>query len=69
MVSKLKFCYLNRITFFFYIYIGIRGGLTQASMRYAKPNNEKTPDFNPSDPKSWLVYQDCKFINNNYTVK
>ncbi|KAF0742403.1 Uncharacterized protein FWK35_00020463 [Aphis craccivora] len=32
-------------------------------MRYAKPNNDKTPDFNPSDPKSWLVYQDC---NNLY---
>ncbi|XP_060865346.1 uncharacterized protein LOC132941347 [Metopolophium dirhodum] len=42
---------------------GIRGGLTQASMRYAKSNNEKTPDYNPADPKSWLVYQDC---NNLY---
>uniref|UniRef100_A0A2S2Q9M7 DNA-directed DNA polymerase n=2 Tax=Sipha flava TaxID=143950 RepID=A0A2S2Q9M7_9HEMI len=42
---------------------GIRGGLTQASMRYAKPNNERTPDYNPADPKSWLVYQDC---NNLY---
>jgi len=43
-------------------FIGIRGGLTQASMRYAKPNNERTPDYNPADPESWLVYQDCKFI-------
>ncbi|XP_060865284.1 uncharacterized protein LOC132941306 isoform X2 [Metopolophium dirhodum] len=42
---------------------GIRGGLTQASMRYAKSNNEKTPDYNPAVPKSWLVYQDC---NNLY---
>ncbi|KAL4100902.1 hypothetical protein QTP88_020927 [Uroleucon formosanum] len=42
---------------------GIRGGLTQASMRYAKSNNERTPDYNPRDPKSWLVYQDC---NNLY---
>ncbi|XP_025196300.1 uncharacterized protein LOC112595357 [Melanaphis sacchari] len=42
---------------------GIRGGLTQATMRYAKPNNERTPDYNPTDPKSWLVYQDC---NNLY---
>ncbi|KAE9540697.1 hypothetical protein AGLY_003942 [Aphis glycines] len=42
---------------------GIRGGLTQASMRYAKPNNERTPDYNPADLKSWLVYQDC---NNLY---
>ncbi|KAL4132044.1 hypothetical protein QTP88_009265 [Uroleucon formosanum] len=42
---------------------GIRGGLTQASMRYAKSNNEKTPDYNQANPKSWLVYQDC---NNLY---
>ncbi|XP_060868899.1 uncharacterized protein LOC132943807 isoform X2 [Metopolophium dirhodum] len=42
---------------------GIRGGLTQASMRYAKANNEKTPDYDPTKPKSWLVYQDC---NNLY---
>uniref|UniRef100_A0A2S2N9T9 DNA-directed DNA polymerase n=1 Tax=Schizaphis graminum TaxID=13262 RepID=A0A2S2N9T9_SCHGA len=32
-------------------------------MRYAKPNNERTSDYNPADPKSWLVYQDC---NNLY---
>ncbi|KAF0713104.1 Uncharacterized protein FWK35_00032501 [Aphis craccivora] len=41
----------------------IRGGLTQASMRYAKANNEKTPDYDPTKPKSWLIYQDC---NNLY---
>jgi len=52
--------------FFFNTVIGIRGGLTQASMRYAKANNEKTPDYDPAQPKSWLVYQDCKynFISN-----
>ena len=41
----------------------IRGGLTQASMRYAKANNEKTLDYDPIKPKSWLIYQDC---NNLY---
>ncbi|KAL4143452.1 hypothetical protein QTP88_005783 [Uroleucon formosanum] len=42
---------------------GIRGGgLTQASMRYAKANNENTPDYEPSNPKSWLVYQDYKIV-------
>ncbi|KAL4126069.1 hypothetical protein QTP88_010300 [Uroleucon formosanum] len=40
-----------------------KGGLTQASMRYAKANNEKTPDYDPAQPKLWLVYQDC---NNLY---
>lgn len=49
--------------FYFFVFIkGIRGGLTQASMRYAKANNENTPDYEPSNPKSWLVYQDCKYI-------
>lgn len=42
---------------------GIRGGLTQASMRYAKANNHKVPDHDETKPKSWLVYQDC---NNLY---
>ncbi|KAF0768426.1 adhesive plaque matrix protein, partial [Aphis craccivora] len=42
---------------------GIRGGLTQASMRYVKANNKKTPDYDPTKPKSWLIYEDC---NNLY---
>ncbi|XP_060848479.1 uncharacterized protein LOC132927929 [Rhopalosiphum padi] len=42
---------------------GIRGGLVQASMRYAKANNHKVPDYDETKPKSWLVYQDC---NNLY---
>jgi len=41
----------------------IRGGLTQASMRYAKANHENTPDYDAKKPKSWIVYQDC---NNLY---
>jgi hypothetical protein len=41
---------------------GIRGGLTQASMRYAKANNHTTPDFDETKPKSWLIYQDCKYF-------
>ncbi|VVC27714.1 Hypothetical protein CINCED_3A014519 [Cinara cedri] len=36
---------------------GIRGGLMQASLRYAKANNEKTLDYDEKD-KSWLIYQD-----------
>lgn len=35
----------------------------QASMRYAKANNHKVPDYDETKPKSWLVYQDC---NNLY---
>ncbi|XP_026819648.1 uncharacterized protein LOC113558395 [Rhopalosiphum maidis] len=42
---------------------GIRGGLTQASMRYGKANNLKTPEYETSKPDSWIIYQDC---NNLY---
>ncbi|KAF0712286.1 Uncharacterized protein FWK35_00028371, partial [Aphis craccivora] len=40
---------------------GIRGGLVQVSMRYAKTNNYKAPDFDPTKPNSWLIYQDRHF--------
>jgi hypothetical protein len=40
---------------------GIRGGLVQASRRFARSNNEKTPGFDCNQPKSYLVYQDCKY--------
>ncbi|XP_060876104.1 uncharacterized protein LOC132949299 [Metopolophium dirhodum] len=39
---------------------GIRGGLVQASKRYGKANNEKTPDYDETKDKSWIIYQDCK---------
>ena len=41
----------------------MRGGLTQASMRYAKANNCTTHDFDTTKPESWMIYQDC---NNLY---
>lgn len=34
----------------------------QASMRYAKANNHKVPDYDETKEKSWLIYQDCKYI-------
>lgn len=37
---------------------GIRGGLVQASMRYARANNDKTPGYDETKEKSWIVYQD-----------
>ncbi|KAF0755131.1 Uncharacterized protein FWK35_00006368, partial [Aphis craccivora] len=42
---------------------GIRGALVQASKRYAKVNNMKTPGYYETKEKSWIVYQDC---NNLY---
>eukprot|EP00102_Acyrthosiphon_pisum_P017244 XP_008188546.1 PREDICTED: uncharacterized protein LOC103310883 [Acyrthosiphon pisum] len=37
----------------------IRGGLTQASMRYAQANNNKVPDYDSSKPESWIAYLDA----------
>lgn len=34
----------------------------QASKRYAKANNIKTPGYDAGKPNSWIVYQDCKYI-------
>jgi hypothetical protein len=40
---------------------GIRGGLVQASTRYAKANNAKIAGFDTTQPSTWLVYQDCNY--------
>jgi len=34
----------------------------QASKRYAKANNSKTPGYDDTKDKSWIIYQDCKYI-------
>ncbi|XP_029344604.1 uncharacterized protein LOC115033910 [Acyrthosiphon pisum] len=46
-----------------FIFIGIRGGLVQASKMYTKANNTKTPGYDETKEKSWIIYQDC---NNLY---
>jgi len=55
----LKCMYNNNLV---YILIGIRGGLVQVSKRYAKANNVKTPGYDVTKEKSWIIYQDCKYI-------
>ncbi|XP_060864846.1 uncharacterized protein LOC132941015 [Metopolophium dirhodum] len=37
---------------------GIRGGLVQASKRYVKANNVKTPVYDETKEKLWIIYQD-----------
>lgn len=41
---------------------GVRRGLVQASMKYAKANNEHTEDFHHKKPKSWMIYQDFRTL-------
>ena len=42
-----------------FVEAGIRGGLVQATTRYVKANNFKTPGYRADEPDSWIVYQDC----------
>ena len=44
---------------------GIRGGLTQASLKFAKANNPYIPDsFDPSQPTSYISYVDANGLYN-----
>ncbi|XP_026815430.1 uncharacterized protein LOC113555237 isoform X2 [Rhopalosiphum maidis] len=61
--TKIKLELLSDFDMHLFFENSIRGGLTQASMRYAKANHENTPDYDTKNPKSWIVYQDC---NNLY---
>ncbi|XP_050529173.1 uncharacterized protein LOC126898823 [Daktulosphaira vitifoliae] len=61
--TRMKLELLNDYDMLLMVEQGIRGGLVQAVKHYAKANNPKTPDYDPSKPDSWIVYQDC---NNLY---
>jgi hypothetical protein len=61
--TKVKLELLSDYEIHLFFENSIHGGLTQASLRYAKANNENTSDYDETKPKSWLVYQDC---NNLY---
>jgi len=38
-------------------------------MRYAKANNPKVPDYDDTQRKSWLIYQDCKYNYSKFFQK
>ncbi|XP_021341715.1 uncharacterized protein LOC110442433 [Mizuhopecten yessoensis] len=42
---------------------GIRGGVSMISKKFAQANNPMSPEYNPSNPNTWLTYLD---MNNLY---
>jgi hypothetical protein len=44
----------------------IRGGLSMITHKYAKANNPLLEQiFNPGEPNSYKLYQDCKYLYRN----
>ncbi|KAF0707406.1 Uncharacterized protein FWK35_00031939, partial [Aphis craccivora] len=41
---------------------GKRDGLVQVSKRYGNANNNKTPGYDKTKDKSWIIYQDCNYL-------
>ncbi|XP_022160471.1 uncharacterized protein LOC111026659 [Myzus persicae] len=61
--TSVKLELLNDFEKVLFLESGMRGGLVQASKRYAKANNFKTPGYRNDEPGTWLVYLDA---NNLY---
>ncbi|KAL4152990.1 hypothetical protein QTP88_000823 [Uroleucon formosanum] len=61
--TSVKLELLNDFEKVLFLESGMRGGLVQASKRYAKANNFKTPGYRNDEPDTWLVYLDA---NNLY---
>lgn len=59
LVTEVELDLLTDIEMYQMLENGIRGGLAQCSLRYAKANNKYLPNYNEQAPSTYLAYLDC----------
>lgn len=59
LYTKIELELISDLEIYQMIERGIRGGLVQCSLRYAKANNKYLNDYNDKEPDSFLAYLDC----------
>lgn len=59
LYTKINLDLISDIDMYQMLEKGIRGGLAQCSLRYAKANNKYLPNYNNKEPDSYLIYLDC----------
>lgn len=59
LYTKVKLDLITDIEVYQMLEKGIRGGLVQCSLRYAKANNKYLEDYNEKEPSRYLAYLDC----------
>lgn len=59
LYTKVKLELISDVEMYQMIEKGIRGGLAQCSLRYAKANNKYLSTFDKNEPNTFLIYLDC----------